>query len=130
MCYITVIAKIQDKNPEEFKIKLPVAELPSLETPYYVTVEIIGNDIIMDYSYSENSKLTSELNSENLSILYGEKTGRVFKVQIHGIEQDLSELDSIIERYNANNWSDVKRNNLNVGISILKEIRNKINDIL
>lgn len=120
MCYISITLKRTDGRNNEFKIKLSSSELISLETPYYVIVEEYQDKVKFSYVYSDNVTNTASTQIGELKVEYGESSGRVFQIET---PQNLNKLDIIIvDDLNYDGWSEVKSNNLKLGLYIYNAI--------
>lgn len=124
MCYISVILKKNESLAKEFRVRLKEADLFSFETPYYVIIEENDVTITFSYSYSENSVRTDEIIISDLKIHYGEKTGRVFKVEMaHTKALDIDLFSKQIDEKLATlNWSDLKVSNLRFGLIVFQAV--------
>lgn len=129
MCYISVILKKNKSLAKEFRVRLKEADLFSFETPYYVIVEEDDVNLSFDYSYSENSIQTDEIAISDINIHYGEKTGRVFKIEIANfktwnIDLFIKRVDEIIVTLN---WPNLKISNFRFGLIVFETIFRNVN---
>ncbi len=125
MCDILVIVKNNTDSTKEFKVKLKEADQLSFDTPYYVIVEYAEQNIQFEYSYSENSIRTDEVNLSGMKILYGEKTGRIFKIiadcqSVKNINNLKAEINERLSSFN--NWTDLKLSNFKFGANVFLAI--------
>lgn len=123
MCEITVIYKNHTGSKDEFVVSIDKGIVPSLETPYYVAAQVIGENLLLEFNYAKNTIQTEPLNIGNWRFILGENTGRVFSTTlVNYISLDLEEA-KISSKFIKNlNWPVLKIQNFRIGLEISEAI--------
>lgn len=129
MCKIKVIYKNLNQSEKEIVIEIDRDTHPSMETPYYVVVQKEEWGLSISFAYANNTTQTEIINVHNWELSIGNNTGRVFNARLRETEsQNAVVLKSYVKSLKKSNWTDLKIQNLSVGIEIINLVVNGISN--
>lgn len=129
------VVEIEDgpESQDKQTIHVPLT-VPAGDVPNSVSAQMDPNrsNLLLRFDYSTSSERRVTHNLQNSVLVYGEKTGRIYEVQLLNLNKSSSasylELDAFVQKKRSELVSAARprmANNLKLGSSVLRQIDEK-----